>query len=65
MRTTITLDDKLLAKAEEYSGITNRRELIHEALRCLIQRQAARELAAIGGTMPDLEMPPRRRSEPA
>lgn len=65
MRTTINLDDELLARAHELTGIKERTALIHEALRLLVQREAGRRLALLGGTMPDLEVPPRRRSEPA
>jgi len=65
MRTTINLDDELVAEAQELTGIKERTALIHEGLRLLIQREAARRLARLGGTMPDLEVPPRRRSVPA
>lgn len=65
MRTTINLDDELVARAQELTGIKVRTTLIHEGLRLLIQREAARRLALLGGTMPDLEVPPRRRSVPA
>jgi Arc/MetJ family transcription regulator len=61
MRTTITLDDELLATAMAYSGIAEKSALIREALTQLVQREAARRLAALGGTEPDLKMPPRRR----
>ena len=61
MRTTITLDDALLADAEALSGIHERSALLREALTALIQREAARRLAKLGGTMPDLEDIPRRR----
>lgn len=55
MRTTILLDDELLRKAQEYSGLSERTALIREALKALIEREAARNLAALEGTMPDLE----------
>jgi Arc/MetJ family transcription regulator len=61
MRTTVVLDDKLLADAQELTGITERTALLREALRSLVQREAARRLARLGGTEPDLEAPPRRR----
>lgn len=64
MRTTMNLDDELLEKARFYTGIEERTALVHEGLRVLIQREAARRLAALGGTMPDLKPIPRRRSEP-
>lgn len=61
MRTTVTLDDELLAEAREATGITERARLIHEGLRALVQREASRRLARLGGTMPDIEDIPRRR----
>lgn len=61
MRTTITIDDKLLAKAQEYTGIEERSTLIRMALEYLVQREAARRLARLGGTEPGLEYIPRRR----
>jgi Arc/MetJ family transcription regulator len=65
MRTTITLDDELIADAEAYTGIKEKSALVREALNALIQREAARRLARLGGTQPDLVAPPRRRQEPA
>ena len=61
MRTTITLDDDLLAKAHEMTGIAERSTLLHDGLRLLIQREAARRLARMGGSAPDLVAAPRRR----
>jgi Arc/MetJ family transcription regulator len=63
MRTTITLDDELVRTAQEYTGVAEKTALIREALKSLIQREAARRLAALGGTMPELEDIPRRRIE--
>lgn len=64
MRTTINLDDELLAEAAEYTGITERTALIHEGLRALVQREAARRLAKLGGSQPQLQDVPRRRPVP-
>ena len=61
MRTTVNLDDELLEKARQLSGIDERSALLREALRALIQREAARRLARLGGTQPEVELPPRRR----
>lgn len=61
MRTTITLDDDLLKRAEVATGTTGRSTLIHNGLRALIQREAARRLARLGGTMPNIEDVPRRK----
>lgn len=65
MRTTVTLDDDLVKKAEELTGIKERGSLIREALRALIHQEASRRLILLGGTEPDLKPVPRRRSEPA
>ena len=61
MRTTVALDDELLAKAEEYTGIREKSALIRAALRALVEREAARRLARLGGSEPDLIVIPRRR----
>ncbi len=61
MRTTVVLDDKLLAEAQERTGIKERSELLNEGLRGLIQKDAARRLIALGGSEPGLKAPPRRR----
>ena len=61
MRTTIALDDDLLAKAEALSGLKERTALIREALRALIERESARRLARLGGTERELSPIPRRR----
>ena len=55
MRATVSLDDELLRRAQEYSGVAERTALLREALKALIEREAARSLAALEGTMPDLE----------
>jgi Arc/MetJ family transcription regulator len=62
MRTTVTLDDDLLAKAEQLCGPLERSALLKEALRALVERESARRLAALGGSEPALEPIPRRRS---
>jgi Arc/MetJ family transcription regulator len=55
MRTTIALDDDLVAQAQEFSGITEKTALVREALKTLIHLEASRRLAALGGSEPDLE----------
>lgn len=64
MRTTVTLDDDLLARAKEVTGIEETGALLREALKELLHAEASRHLAALGGTMPDLEYIPRFRQEP-
>jgi Arc/MetJ family transcription regulator len=62
MRTTINIDDELLAKAAKLAGPLDRSAVIHEGLRALIQRESARRLARLGGTQRTLKVNPRRRS---
>jgi len=61
MRTTVTLDETLLGRAQLLSGVQERSALLKEALNALIQRESARRLARLGGTEPQLEGVARRR----
>jgi len=61
MRTTINIDDALLAKAAKLAGPLDRSAVIHEGLRALIERESARRLARLGGSQPALKLAPRRR----
>ena len=61
MRTTIALDDELVRQAQEFTGVEEKAALIREALKALIERESARRLASLGGTMPGLKNVPRRR----
>jgi Arc/MetJ family transcription regulator len=65
MRTTVNLDDELLAEAERVSEIKERATLVNEGIRALIERESAKRLARLGGSQPGLEAVSRRRSEPA
>ena len=65
MRTTLALDDELLAKAQAVTGVKEKSALVREALKALIERESARRLARLGGSEPALVRPPRRRSRPA
>ena len=62
MRTTVTLDDALLAQAQQLCGEIERSALLKQALQALVERESARRLAALGGSQPDLKPIPRRRS---
>lgn len=64
MRITITLDDELVASAAELTGIARKSDLVRAALKALIEREAARRLARLGGTAPGLRPIPRRRQTP-
>lgn len=62
MRTTLALDDELIAKAQAFTGLKEKSALVREALMALIERESARRLARLGGSEPDLMPVPRRRS---
>lgn len=65
VRTTINLDDELLAEAQRLTGTSERTALVREGLRALIERESARRLARLGGTEPDVTEVPRRRPRSA
>lgn len=62
MRTTLALDDDLLAEAEALTNLREKSALVREALKALIERESARRLAGLAGSEPDLEPAPRRRT---
>jgi Arc/MetJ family transcription regulator len=63
MRTTLNIEDELLAKAAELTGIKEKTSLVRLGLEALIARESAKRLAALAGTEKNLEMIPRRRRE--
>jgi Arc/MetJ family transcription regulator len=63
MRTTLNIDDELLARAAELTGIKEKTSLVRLGLEALIARESAKRLAALGGTEKNLEMISRRRSD--
>jgi Arc/MetJ family transcription regulator len=63
MRTTLNIEDELLARAAELTGIKEKTSLVRLGLEALIARESAKRLAALGGTEKELEMIPRRRTE--
>jgi len=64
MRTTIALDDELVAKAQALTGLHEKSALVREALKALIERESARRLARLGGSEPDLKPIRRRQTSP-
>jgi len=64
LRTTLTLDDELVAKAQAFTGVKDKSALVRMALKALIEREAARRLARLGGSQPQLTAPRRRRAPP-
>ncbi len=65
MRTTLNIDDQLLAEARDMTGLTEKTALVREALKALIERESARRLARLGGSEPQLQPIPRRQSDPS
>jgi len=61
MRTTLILDDGLVERAKELSGLAEKTAVVHAGLEALIARESARRLAALGGSEPDLRQVRRRR----
>ena len=61
MRTTVAIDDELMARARIYSGLHENAAIIRLAVKKFVEREAARRLALLGGTEPDLRPIPRRR----
>ena len=64
MRTTLALDDDLIAEAQRLTGTKEKGALVRQALGALIERESARRLARLGGSEPALTETPRRRLEP-
>jgi Arc/MetJ family transcription regulator len=64
LRTTLALDDELVARAQHYTGLKEKSALVREALTALIERESARRLARLGGSEPQLVLPPRRQTQP-
>jgi Arc/MetJ family transcription regulator len=61
MRTTLIIDDQLLERAKDLTGIKEKTALVHAGLEALIARETGRRLAALGGSEPKLRDIPRRR----
>ena len=60
MRTTLNIDEAILKKASDLTGITEKTKLLHEGLKALIARESAQSLALLGGTSPKIKEIPRR-----
>ena len=61
MRTTLIVDNELMEKAREITGVDEKTALVREGLKALIAAEAAKRLAALGGSEPELRPVPRRR----
>jgi hypothetical protein len=66
MRTTVTIDDTLYEKALEVADPDmDKADIFREAIKTFVRVQAAKRLAALGGSMPEMKDVPRRQEEPA
>lgn len=61
MRTTLNIDDAILADAMRLTGLKEKTAVVHAGLQALIRRENARRLIALGGTDPEAKTAPRRR----
>jgi Arc/MetJ family transcription regulator len=61
MRTTLNVDDELVAKASKLTGVEERTSLVRMGLEALIAQKSAERLAKLGGTEKQLRRPRRRR----
>ena len=65
MRTTVTIDDALYAKALEMADTNmDKSDIFREAIKTFVRVQSAKRHAALGGTAPEIQDVPRRREEP-
>lgn len=64
MRTTLNIDDELLAEAQQLTGVSEKNALVRMGLEMLVQRESAKRLAALGGTQKQLKPIRRRRQKP-
>lgn len=60
MRTTLNIDEELLAKAAELTGIKEKTRLLHEGLKALIAKESGKRLALLSGSSPQIKSIPRR-----
>ena len=66
MRTTVTIDDELYKQALELADPgMDKADLFREAMKTFVRVNAAKRLAALGGSMPEMPDVNRQRSEPA
>ncbi len=64
MRTTLIIEEELLNRAKELTGIEEKTALVRAGLNALIVRETGKRLASLGGSEPELRPIPRRRAAP-
>lgn len=66
MRTTVTIDDVLYAQALEMADPgMDKTDIFREAMKTFVRVQAAKRLASLGGSSPEMQSIPRHRGEPS
>ena len=61
MRTTLNIDDEILAKAARLTGVTEKTSLVRLGLQALVAAESGKRLARLGGSEKGLRPIPRRR----
>ena len=62
MRTTLNIDDRLMEKAADLTGIKEKTALVRLGLEALVASESAKRLARLGGTEKELQSISRRRN---
>ena len=62
MRTTLNIDDRLMEKAADLTGIKEKTALVRLGLEALVASESAKRLARLGGTKKELQSISRRRN---
>ena len=61
MRTTLNIDDEILAEAARLTGVTEKTSLVRLGLQALVAAESGKRLARLGGSEKGLRPIPRRR----
>ena len=62
MRTTLNLDNELIAKASKLTGIKEKTHLVKLGLEALIAKESSKRLAKLGGSEKGLKSISRRKA---
>ena len=60
----MNIDDDLLERASSLTGVQEKTSLVRLGLEALIATESARRLAKLGGSEPQLDKIPRRKTKP-
>jgi Arc/MetJ family transcription regulator len=62
IRVMLVLDNELVAKAQAFTGLSEKSNLVRKVLKALIEWESVPRLARLGGSEPEIEFAPRRGS---